>query len=147
MPFIKIYIHLVWSTYQRLPFLNTKELRYKVWNHIKENSNEKEIFIDTISGSSDHCHCLISFSSNQNIEKIVQLIKGESSFWINKNELIPSKFQWQKEYFAVSVSKSMVDKLRYYFKNQEVHHQNKSYEQEYQESIAKHKFNSENNFG
>ena len=144
MPFIKIYIHLVWSTYQRLPLLNTKELRYKVWKHIKENSKEKEIFIDTINGFSDHCHCLISLSSNQNIEKVVQLLKGESSFWINKNQLTQSKFQWQKEYFAISVSESMVEKVRNYINNQELHHQNKTYEQEYREFIEKYQFNSEN---
>lgn len=144
MPFIKIYIHLVWSTYQRLPFLNTKELRYKVWKHIKENSKEKEIFIDTINGFSDHCHCLISLSSNQNIEKVVQLLKGESSFWINKNQMTADKFQWQKEYFAISVSESMVDKVRNYINNQELHHQNKTYEQEYNEFIEKYKFNSSN---
>lgn len=147
MPFIKIYIHLVWSTYQRLPLINTKELRYKVWKHIKENSKEKEIFIDTINGFSDHCHCLISLSSNQNIEKVVQLLKGESSFCINKNQWIPSKFQWQKEYFAISVSESMVDKVRNYINNQELHHQNKTYEQEFNEFITKHQFNSDNNFG
>ena len=147
MPFIKIYIHLVWSTYQRLPLLNTKELRYKVWKHIKENSKEKENFIDTINGFSDHCHCLISLSSNQNIEKVVQLLKGESSFWINKNQLIPNKFQWQKEYFAISVSESMVDKVRNYINNQELHHQNKTYEQEFNEFITKHQFNSDNDFG
>jgi len=147
MPFIKIYIHLVWSTYQRLPLLNTKELRYKVWNHIKENSKEKEIFIDTINGFSDHCHCLISLSSNQNIEKVVQLLKGESSFWINKNQLTSTKFQWQKEYFAISVSESMVDKVRNYINNQELHHQNKTYEQEFNEFITKYQFNSDNNFG
>lgn len=144
MPFVKIYIHLVWSTYQRLPLLNTKELRFKVWRHIKENSKEKGIFIDTINGYSDHCHCLISLSSNQSIEKTVQLLKGESSFWINKNQLIPTKFQWQKEYFAVSVSESIVDKVRNYIKNQELHHQNKTYEQEYQEFIEKYQFNTEN---
>ena len=144
MPFIKIYIHLVWSTYQRSPFLNTKELRYKVWKHIKENSKEKEIFIDTINGFSDHCHCLISLSSNQNIEKVVQLLKGESSFWINKNQMTVDKFQWQKEYFAISVSESMVDKVRNYINNQELHHQNKTYEQEYNEFIEKYKFDSSN---
>ncbi len=144
MPFIKIYIHLVWSTYQRLPLLNSKELRYKVWKHIKENSKEKEIFIDTINGFSDHFHCLISLSSNQNIEKVVQLLKGESSFWINKNQLTQSKFQWQKEYFAISVSESMVEKVRNYINNQELHHQNKTYEQEYREFIEKYQFNSEN---
>lgn len=92
MPFIKIYIHIVFSTTNRIPFLNTAELRIKVWKHIKQNSSEKGIFLDMINGYSDHCHCLISLGSNQNIEKIVQLIKGESSFWINKNQLTKEKF-------------------------------------------------------
>ena len=143
MPFIKIYIHLVWSTYQRLPLLNSKELRYKVWKHIKENSKEKEIFIDTINGFSDHFHCLISLSSNQNIEKVVQLLKGESSFWINKNNLTEEKFAWQDEYFAVSVSESMIEKVRNYIINQEKHHLTKSFSEEYEEFISKYNFNSE----
>jgi len=41
----------------------------------------------------------------------MQLIKGESSFWINKNKLTARKFEWQDEYFAVSVSESVVDKV------------------------------------
>ncbi|MEC5158347.1 REP element-mobilizing transposase RayT [Chryseobacterium sp. MP_3.2] len=92
MSFVKIYIHLVFATLERKPFLNSKYLRIKVWEHIKENANEKEIFIDMVNGYSDHCHCLISLSSDQNIEKVVQLIKGESSFWINKNNLTVDKF-------------------------------------------------------
>lgn len=147
MSFIKIYIHLVWSTYQRQPLLNLKELRLNVWKHIKENSLEKDFFIDTINGYSDYCHCLISLSSNQNIEKIVQLIKGQSSFWINKNEITNTKFQWQKEYFAVSIFESMIDKVRNYIKNQELRHQNKTYEQEYKEFIDNYQFNSETDFG
>lgn len=116
MPFIKIYIHLVFSTLQRKPLLNSKELRIKVWKHIKENAKEKGIFLDMVNGFSDHCHCLISLSSNQNIEKVVQLIKGESSFWINKNKLTQEKFNWQDEYFAVSVSESMIENVRNYIK-------------------------------
>lgn len=42
------------------------------------------------------------------------LIKGESSFWINKNQLTKAKFEWQDEYFAVYVSESLVDKVRDY---------------------------------
>ena len=53
----------------------------------------------------------------------MQLIKGESSFWINKNNLCAGKFEWQDEYFAVLVSESMVDKVRNCNKNQEEHHQ------------------------
>ena len=60
MPFVKVYIHLVCSTKNRVPYLTSKELRLKVWNHIRENAHKKEIFVDFINGYSDHCHCLIS---------------------------------------------------------------------------------------
>lgn len=140
MPFIKIYIHLVFSTLNRKPLLNSTELRIKIWKHIKENATEKGIYLDMVNGFSDHCHCLISLSSSQNIEKVVQLIKGESSFWINKNNLTKEKFNWQDEYFAVSVSESMIDTVRNYIKNQEKHHQKKTFELEYEEFINKYKF-------
>lgn len=70
----------------------------------------------------------------------MQLIKGESSFWINKNELTKSKFEWQDEYFAVSVSESIIDKVRNYIKNQESHHSKKTFQEEYDEFISKYGF-------
>ena len=140
MPFVKVYIHLVWSTKNRHPFLSTKELRLKVWNHILENARKKEIFVDFVNGFSDHCHCLISLGTNQTIEKTVMLIKGESSFWINKNRLTPEKFEWQDEYFAVSVSESLIDRVRNYIKNQEEHHRKKTFQEESEEFILKYGF-------
>ncbi len=98
MSFIKIHIHLVFSTLNRKPLLHSKELRIKVWKHIRENAAAKGIFVEMVNGYANHCHCLISLSSNQTIEKVVQLIKGESSFWINKNNLTAEKFHWQDEY-------------------------------------------------
>jgi REP element-mobilizing transposase RayT len=68
------------------------------------------------------------------------LIKGESSFWINKNKLTIEKFEWQDEYFAVSVSESMLDKVRDYIKNQEEHHRKKTFQEEYDEFISKYGF-------
>jgi len=76
----------------------------------------------------------------QNIKKIIQLIKGESSLWINKNQLTKERFEWQDEYFAVSVSESVVDKVRDYIKNQEIHHQKKTFQEEYDEFIIKFGF-------
>ena len=119
MPFVKVYIHFVWSTKNREPFLDSSEVRQKVWQHIKENAKTKEIFIDTINGYQEHCHCLISLGIDQTMSKVMQLLKGESSFWINKHKLCKRKFEWQNEYFAVSVSESMIDKVREYIKNQE----------------------------
>lgn len=140
MPFIKVYIHFVWSTKNRAPFLNSKELRLKVWNHIRENAKKKGIFIDFVNGYNDHCHCLVSLGVDQTLQKVMQLIKGESSFWINKQELTKEKFEWQDEYFAVSVSESQLNKVREYIKNQEEHHSKKTFQQEYDEFISKYGF-------
>ncbi|HUH74044.1 MAG TPA: IS200/IS605 family transposase [Chitinophagales bacterium] len=133
-------MHFVWCTKNRYPYLDTKELRLKVWNHIKENAVKKDIFIDYVNGYSEHCHCLVSLNTNQTIEKVMQLIKGESAFWINKNNLTKEKFEWQDEYYAVSVSESIVERVRNYIKNQEEHHSKKSYNVEIDDFILKHGF-------
>lgn len=138
MLFVKVYIHFVWCTKNRVPFLNSKELRLKVWSHIRENAKQKGIFIDFVNGFSDHCHCLVSLGVDQTIQKVMQLIKGESSFWINKNGVTNGKFEWQDEYFAVSVSESMIDKVREYIKNQEEHHSKQTFQDEYDNFISKY---------
>jgi putative transposase len=140
MPFVKVYIHFVWSTKNREPFLETKEIRDKVWFHIKDNAQKKGIFIDFVNGYSQHCHCLVSLGIDQTIQKTIQMIKGESSFWINKEGLTKSKFEWQDEYYAVSVSESMIEKVRNYIKNQELHHNTHSYVDEIDNLIDKHGF-------
>jgi putative transposase len=47
----------------------------------------------------------------------MQLIKGESAFWINKQKIIEHHFEWQDEYFAIGVSESKIDVVRNYIKN------------------------------
>jgi REP element-mobilizing transposase RayT len=59
MPYIKIWIHLIWSTKNRQPFLK-KEFKSKVISHIKENAKNKNIYLDFINGDIDHLHMLIS---------------------------------------------------------------------------------------
>ena len=140
MPFIKVYIHFVWSTKNRQPFLSTPELRKMMWNHIRDNAKKKGIYIDFINGYKEHCHCLVSLGDDQTMRQLMQLIKGESSYWINKENLLSEKFEWQDEYFAVSVSESLVDKVRNYIKNQESHHTQKTWEEEYNELIEKNGF-------
>ena len=140
MSFVEIYIHFVFCTKYRKPILHSLDIRQQVWNHIKENAKEKNIFIDFINGHTNHCHCLISLGTEQTISKVMQLIKGESSYWINKNNLCRTKFEWQEEYFAVSVSESMVHKVRNYIKNQEEHHRKRPFQEEYDEFLEKYGF-------
>jgi len=140
MPFVKVYIHFVWSTKKRYPFLDSYELRTMVWNHIKENAVQKGIFISCVNGHTDHCHCLVSLCVDQTIQKIMQLIKGECSFWINKQGLTKSKFEWQNEYYAVAVSENELNRVTNYIHNQERHHRKKTFQNEFDEFIDKYGF-------
>jgi putative transposase len=140
MPFIRAWIHYVWATKNRQAIL-FDEFRYQLFDHIRENAQKKEIFLNKINGYYDHVHCLISLDSDQTIEKIAQLLKGESSFWYNnKTNFKTLKLEWQDEYFAVSVGASQLDTVRAYIDNQEIHHRKKTFAEEYDEFISKYGF-------
>jgi putative transposase len=142
MPYLKIWIHLVWATKDREPYL-TQEIRPKVFEHIAEYAKTKGIFLDSINGHLQHVHCLISLQADQNIATVANLLKGESSHWINKEGLTPQKFGWQDEYFAVSISHSMVNNVRQYIARQEEHHAKRPFAKEYEDLIKKYEFDNE----
>ena len=62
-------------------------------------------------------------------------IKGSSSHYINKNDMIADKFSWQTGYAAYSISESGVEKVFQDIINQKSHHQRKTYQQEYDEFL------------
>ncbi|MBU0475416.1 MAG: IS200/IS605 family transposase [Bacteroidetes bacterium] len=138
MSWVRIWIHLVFSTKNREPFLITSELRKNVINHIKENSKAKNIWLEEINGYKDHIHCLVSLNREQSISKIAQLIKGESSNWINNENLTKAKFIWQDDYWAVSVSESHIKNIKEYIRKQEEHHKTKSFSEEIEEFMIKY---------
>ncbi len=138
MSWVRVYIHMVFSTKDRETFLNSSELRKKVFQHVKQNAAEKDIWLDSVNGWQEHAHCLISLGREQSISKVAQLLKGESSFWINQNELTENKFFWQDDYWAVGVSESHLLSVRNYIHNQEVHHSKKSFTEELNEFMEKY---------
>jgi putative transposase len=129
---------MVFSTKNREPFLYSKELRRQVFQHIKKNAAAKEIWLDCVNGWHEHAHCLISLGKEQTISKVAQLIKGESSFWINQNKLTEHKFVWQDDYWAVGVSESQLHSVRNYIHNQEEHHSIKVFNDEVNEFMEKY---------
>jgi REP element-mobilizing transposase RayT len=143
MPYLRVWIHLVWTTKKREPVLD-REFRAQLFMHIRENARAKGIYIDFINGYLDHVHALISLGPDQSIAKVAQLLKGESSHWANQQQLRRSRLEWQEEYFAVSVSDSMVDNVREYIKNQEEHHRRTSFAEEYNQFLQENRlYNSE----
>lgn len=145
MPYTRVMLHIVWTTKNRVPMISP-DLKPLLLKHIKENSKLKGIYIDTINCVDDHIHLLVSLGTEQTIAKVAMLIKGESSYWINKQKILKQKFEWQDEYYAISVSESAVDKVRQYILFQEEHHKKKTFANEYEEFLGNIKF-TENNLG
>lgn len=130
MLFLKVYIHFVWNTKGKMSFFATKEIRKTIWNHIRESAHKKGIRVDYINGYSDHYRCLIALNQEQGIPKMVEVLKGERTFWINKkgvstesfqSELPPiqdagtnNKLEWQDNYFTIVIGESELYKVNDY---------------------------------
>ena len=121
MPFTTIYIHLVWCTKHREPFLGTS-LKKDLFHYLKSYSKNNGIHLDTINGHLDHVHCLILMKRTQSISKVAKDLKGSSSNWLAKNYKGYQGTIWQPEYYAVSVGPERLKQVREYIQNQEEHH-------------------------
>jgi len=138
MSYVRIWLHCVWTTKTGIPYLKD-EIRNEVILHIFNNAKLKGIYIDHINGYHEHLHSLISLGSTQTISEIMQKIKGESSYWINKNKLTRLKFEWQDDFYSVSIGMPQLDNLRKYIRNQEQHHQMVSFQEELDSIIEEYK--------
>lgn len=135
MSYVSIWVHAVWATKNREPFL-LQPFRKVLFDHIKEKASEKNIYIDRINGYDEHVHCRISVQPMHSIAYVMQMLKGESSRWVTKNFEEMSHFDWADKYFASSVSGSHVNAVRKYIDNQEKHHSDVSFSEE-MDSISK----------
>lgn len=129
MSYVRIWVHVVFSTQHREPNL-TSEIRSLLFNHIEKNCRVKGIYLDAIGGWVDHVHVLISLGREQDIARVMMLLKGESAHWLNQQKLLRGKFRWQDDYFAISVAESQVDRVRSYILRQEEHHKATPFDKE-----------------
>jgi REP element-mobilizing transposase RayT len=109
-----------------------KDQLYKYIAGILQNHNHKVL---AINGMPDHIHIFFGMRPTQSLSDLMQDIKGESSKWINQSGFLKSKFSWQEGYGAFSYSKSHVNAVVDYIKNQEKHHKKKTFIEEYQEFL------------
>jgi putative transposase len=156
MPFLKIYVHFVWNTKNKISYLAIKEVRKIIWNHIRDNANKNGIRVDFINGYSNYYHCLIDLDVDQTIQKVIETLKGEKTFWINKKGVSPEsfpdelppftdtakskKFEWNDDYFAIAVSESFFDRVSNYAQNQSDDNNEKLFHKEYKEYSIQYGF-------
>ncbi|MGN6604606.1 MAG: IS200/IS605 family transposase [Ginsengibacter sp.] len=130
----KIWIHAIWATKEREPFINSN-VEEKLHEFIKVELNSQGCRVGIINGMPDHVHCLFLLNPNKPIAEVIKQIKGSSSHFVNQNNLVKEKFSWQTGYAAYSVSESVFEKVFKYIQNQKTHHQKKTFQQEYEEFI------------
>lgn len=124
---VKIWIHGVFGTKDRASLINST-IEKGLHLHIKERlEKDLDCKVRIINGTEDHVHVLFLLSPNFSTGDIFHSIKGESSYWMNKENIIIRKFAWQIGYGAFSVSESQVMEVEQYIRNQKEHHKKISY--------------------
>jgi REP element-mobilizing transposase RayT len=128
--YTQIYIQVVFAVQGRQSLIRPehKEEIYKYIAGIIRNKSQKLI---AINGVSDHVHLLIGMKPDIALSDLVRDIKASSSKFINENRLIKGRFQWQEGFGGFSYGHSQLDSIARYIRNQEEHHQRRSFRHEY----------------
>ena len=134
---VRNWLHVIWATFDRKIILN-KEIRVKLFEHYINISNEMKIPIEKHNIQAEHVHMLLNLPADKTISDTVKRFKGESSRWINENNLLGTSFKWQRGYGAFSVSASQFEIVKTYIENQNEHHRKITFTEEYNEWRVKY---------
>jgi REP element-mobilizing transposase RayT len=132
--YTQLYIHYVFAVQNRQSLINEKwqTKLYKYMNGIIEQQGHKPY---VINGMPDHVHVLVSMHPNQSPSDLMYNIKRSTSLWINGQRLVKGKFSWQEGFGGFSYSKSQIPTIVKYIKNQQQHHEKKTFYEEYLEFL------------
>ncbi len=128
----QISIHAVFAVKGRQNFI-TADWRDRLHSYIAGiiNGIHKEAKSLAVGGWKDHVHIFFGLSPAVTISDFVGEVKSNSSGWINKQKLVPGRFEWQSGYGAFSYAKSQRGSVINYIMNQEEHHRTKTFKEEY----------------
>ena len=132
--YTQIYVMLVFGTKGRNNLITAEheEEIYKYISGIIRNKTQKLL---QINGMPDHIHILVSLKPDKSISDLVRDIKSNSSKFINEKKWFTDKFHWQKGFGAFSYSRSQIDDVVHYIKNQKEHHKKISFKEEYKKLL------------
>jgi putative transposase len=132
--YYKLWVHAIFSTKDRLPLI-LLEFEPQILLYLKHYLNEFGCYVESINCMSDHVHVLFTQNPNKSIAETIKNLKGNSSHWINQENLFNKKFAWQTGYSAFSVSESQIKRVSEYINNQKNHHKKITFQQEYEEFL------------
>ena len=132
-----VFIHLVFSTKHRYPFLNDPEVRTELHRFLGATSKNLDCPPIIVGGVADHVHLLSRFGRTVTQAEWVKEIKRVSNLWL-QHDVGLSKFQWQGGYADFSVSRSNLNEVKRYIENQDEHHRKMSFQDEVRVLLRKH---------
>jgi putative transposase len=132
----QLYIQAVFAVKYRNAVIE-KEWKDQLMAVIGNLINETGCKNIIVNGVDDHIHCFFILKPSVSISDVMQSVKAKSSKWVNESKLILNRFEWQRGFGAFSYSKSHVKNVYHYIENQEAHHKNQSFREEYIEILNK----------
>jgi len=116
-----IYVHLVWSTWDRYPLIHP-DWEAKLYAVMKAECRGTGSVPVAIGGTADHVHMLVDMPPTLTVADLVKQIKGASSHLVNHELSLARNFKWQGAYGAFSLGKSDVPLVVDYIARQKEHH-------------------------
>jgi len=129
----QIYLHLIWSTKHRTPWLKDRDLRQRLHAYMEGICVNLDCPSLQVGGIEDHVHVLCRFGRSITVADLHRELKRSSSLWVKENAPQLGDFHWQSGYGAFSISPGHVPRLKHYISTQEEHHREKgeSYQDEF----------------
>jgi REP element-mobilizing transposase RayT len=133
--FLSVRVHFIWSTHNRLAQI-LSQWRDDLYGYLHGIAENHRCTLLVAGGVADHIHLYVSLPATISLADFVNAMKANSSRWVHQNH--DPLFAWQTKYAAFSVSRSAEDALCNYIRNQEAHHQHKSFREELLEFLQRH---------
>ena len=133
-----VYLHLVFSTKDRHPFLRDPSLRAETHAYLGGISKQLDCTPIIIGGVDDHVHILARHARTIAQADWVKELKRVSSLWIKQRDPSLRDFAWQSGYGIFSVSASNLETVERYIANQEEHHRKTTFQDEYRAFLKRH---------
>lgn len=133
----QIYIHIVFSTKERYPFIQT-DTESELCAYLAGSIKRMDGIPCLINGTADHVHILSTLPRTLTIAKFIEGVKRPSSQWIKTKGGMYQKFAWQNGYGAFSVSSSRVNSVKHYIAGQKEHHREVTFKEEFLEFLQKY---------
>jgi putative transposase len=121
-------LHLIFSTQGRRPLIKP-EFRPDLFGYLGGIVRKIHATALIINGAADHVHMLLRIRPAQSAAEIVRVVKANSSKWVRGKW--SSDFAWQTGYGVFSVSESNVTAVKKYIAEQEEHHKEHSFQEEF----------------